>query len=928
METAAKRLADVYSTPSLGGGIDLSRVCVVTPGRRLGRLLLARMAELAAAESRWFSPPRMVTPVQIADVVLGMSNRPLASATQRVLAWKKALDLSDAADAARVIGPRAEGVHGGTALDDGRWLDDTVSSLARALVLPAEVPQCCAAVSARGEHERWEALDRLRERYERLLRDAGLADARLEHLRRLRSSEPATIAADAPHAIVLIGVLELDQAARRALQLFRDHAPANTAAASRVRVISPSEVNGLDEWGAIPLSSPADDGAPRDERINLDDRSILWAADPTHAAHLTIDTIAALQDAGSLRTPRDATVCSPDASFTRELAIESAAVPGFSVHDAAGVSLASTGVGRLAHALSRYLRQRDRLTLADLCKHGHAQRALSAAGFGNEHPDWIVQLDEAAAASPRAPIDTDDGVSGAVARTLHGLLELAPDDPARPLEQQAVRLGRMLGVLLQACEDTDSIDALAAALHELGDCATLTGPVTLRDAADLLLEIQQGIERAPDPSPGAIEVLGWLDAAFDPAPNLILLGFNAGVTPDRPGPGAWLNQTVMRALGMFTAEHAAARDACLLRHMLATRAGIGSVHAVVARADAEGSALWPSPFVFACDDDTAIRRAERAASHELSSGPIHAARLRPAPATPPDAFPIAPVVDKPMPDAVSVTAFRDYIRSPYAFFVRHVIKAEEASEPGREADYRNMGTLVHDVLRDFARGPEATSADAARIVSWLLDRAQEKLRSWPSYLVTSTRGMQQQTLIRRLRRFAQIQAAHRAEGWMIEHTEWEPPTPVTLKTPAGTLSLRGRIDRIDRRDDEVMIVDYKLSDALKDARDAFKAGRKNQDPEWLDLQLPLYRHMLLRGGVLATRWHLVYWSLCADKHTPRLVRIEAGEEHLRHAEELAARLAEQMLRGKWSPLGDPYDAGGALSRLCGLRLLDPEEADA
>lgn len=883
---------------------------------------------MAAAASRWLSPPRLVTPVQIPDVVLGMGERPPATTSQRVLAWKKALDLSDAADAARVIGPRAEGVHGGADLDDGRWLDDTVSRLARALVLPAEVPQRCAAVSARGEHERWEALDRLRERYERLLRDAGLADARLDHLRRLRNTESATIADDAPHAIVLVGVLELDQAARRALQLFRDHAPANTTAASRVRVISPSEAKGLDEWGAIPLRSPADDGAPRDEHINLYDRSILWAADPTHAAHLTIDTIAALQDAGSLRTPRDATVCSPDASFTRELAIESAAVPGFAVHDAAGVSLSSTGVGRLVHALARYLRHRDRLTLANLCKHGHAQRAISAAGvFGNEHPDWIVQLDEAAAASPRAQVDTDDGVSGIVASSLHALLELASDDPARPLEQQAIRLGRMLGGLLQSCEDNDSIDALAAALHELGDCAGLAGPLTLRDAADLLLEILQSVERAPDPSPGAIEVLGWLDAAFDPAPNLILLGFNAGVTPDRPGPGAWLNQTVMRALGMFTAEHAAARDACLLRHMLATRAKSGSLHAIVARADAEGATLWPSPFLFACDDDTAIHRAERAASPESSVSPILAARLRPAPATPPDAFPIAPVVNKPMPDAVSVTAFRDYLRSPYAFFMRHVVKAEEASEPGREADYRNLGTLVHEVLRDFARGPEATSADAARIVSWLLDSAEKRLQSWPSYLVTSTRGMQHQTLIRRLRRFAHMQAAHRAEGWTIEHTEWEPSTPITLETPAGTLSLRGRIDRIDRRDDELMIVDYKLSDALKDARDAFKAGRKNQDPEWLDLQLPLYRHMLLRGGVIARRWHLVYWSLCADKHTPRLVRIEAGDEHLRHADELAARLAEQMLRGQWTPLGEPYDAGGAMSRLCGLRLLDPEETD-
>lgn len=929
IDSGAQRLVDAFSTSSLGGGIDLARVCVVTPGRRLGRLLQRRIAELAAARARWFSPPRFVTPVQIADIVLGMGERPPAGTTQRVLAWRLALERASRADrteAERIVGPRGVPAAGSSAftLDDGRWLDDTVSRLARAMVLPAEVPGRCTAVSVRGEHERWEALDRLRERYESILREAGLCDQRLDHLRRLRAADPP-LADDAPAALVLVGVLELDRAARRAIERYRAGSSAH-AEHDRLIVIAAGDRVGLDALGTI-----APDGPPLDGPgvpIELDDAQLLWANNPSNAAAVTLDSIAAWNAEGSAAAASDVTICSPEPAFTQELAIEAAAVQGVSIHDAAGTELSATGVGRLVHALAAYLRRRDRLTLAALCKQGLAAGALAGALPTSAGDDWMVRLDEAAAASPRAPAESPTGISGIVETGLRSLLALDDaDDRERPLTEQAIRLGRMLGALLVRCEDRDLVDGLAASISELGGCESLAGPMKLCDAADLLLEVMSGAVRAPEPRSDAVEVLGWLDAAYDPAPHLILLGFNAGLMPAKPSPNAWLNETVMRALGMFTAEHAAARDAYLLRHMLEVRRSRGSLRAVIARADAEGATLWPSPLAFACDDQTAMRRAERAASKDESVVQARTARVRPAERSVPQAFPVAPLVDKPMPGVVSVTAFREYRESPYMFFLRHVARVEEAIEPGRESEYRELGTLVHDVLSAFAAGPEAASRSPDRIFDWLRERADETMRAWPRHLVSSTQGMQQTALRRRLRRFAELQAAHRAEGWSIAHTEWEPPGEITLDTPAGRLRLRGRIDRIDRRDDELMVIDYKVSDALKEEKSAFKPGKSGAPSEWLDLQLPLYWHMLTQSGESARQWRLVYWSLCADKNGPKLVELSAKDVDLQDASRVAMEMAHQMLRGEFYELGESRDRGGSITRLAGLRLLETDEGE-
>ena len=66
-----------------------------------------------------------------------------------------------------------------------------------------------------------------------------------------------------------------------------------------------------------------------------------------------------------------------------------------------------------------------------------------------------------------------------------------------------------------------------------------------------------------------------------------------------------------------------------------------------------------------------------------------------------------------------------------------------------------------------------------------------------------------------------------------------------LDTPAGGLSVTGRIDRIDRHEDtgQWRVIDYKTSNAANPPEKVHRRGSKN-DRHWVNLQLPLYRQLV------------------------------------------------------------------------------------
>ena len=113
----------------------------------------------------------------------------------------------------------------------------------------------------------------------------------------------------------------------------------------------------------------------------------------------------------------------------------------------------------------------------------------------------------------------------------------------------------------------------------------------------------------------------------------------------------------------------------------------------------------------------------------------------------------------------------------------------------------------------------------------------------------------------RLRKFSEGQADWVAQGWRIIHAEQKAdPSSVLMVDGVGT-QLRGTIDRIDRNEGtgDLAVLDYKSGAKVEHP----EKTHHRRDRGWIDLQLPLYRH-LLAGLNLSGKIHLGYVAIPND----------------------------------------------------------------
>jgi putative RecB family exonuclease len=140
----------------------------------------------------------------------------------------------------------------------------------------------------------------------------------------------------------------------------------------------------------------------------------------------------------------------------------------------------------------------------------------------------------------------------------------------------------------------------------------------------------------------------------------------------------------------------------------------------------------------------------------------------------------------------------------------------------------------------------------------------------------------------------------------------------TVATRTSTLALSGRVDRIDRRGPDLVIVDY-------------KTGRTGlgQDDARGSRALALYaiatERMFRRSCTRVELHHLPTGTVAAHEHTP-----ESLARHLRRAEETAADVmaAESSVAGGTPPDEAFPPTPGVLCGWCDYRRVCPEGAAA
>ncbi len=216
---------------------------------------------------------------------------------------------------------------------------------------------------------------------------------------------------------------------------------------------------------------------------------------------------------------------------------------------------------------------------------------------------------------------------------------------------------------------------------------------------------------------------------------------------------------------------------------------------------------------------------------------------------------------------LSVTAFKSYIACPYRYFLGHELKLKSGDDRAVELDGLAFGNLLHDVLRLFGESDTRDSEDEGRVRRCLLELLGELANDRFGSRRRAAVNVQLKQMESRLEVFATWQTKWRREGWRIEHVERSiEPDPNGSDAPSFQVEdvsvwLRGRLDRIDRNETTGawVIFDYKSGDK----GDAPEESHRKKKFEWIDLQLPLYRH-LARNLALPAEPQLGYINLPKD----------------------------------------------------------------
>lgn len=880
---------------------DLDGVTLVFPGARAGR----RMVELLVAEAERrqleLRPPSVCT-VGVLPELLYESKRPFASELVQRLTWIKALqDLGPEASQPHIRQfPRAD--------DHDQWLNlaSLLERLHRELAADAldfgQVAQRSGEAGGPDEAARWQYLHRVQQRYLAILDQLELWDPQTARLFAIAHRECRT-----DRDLVLVATSDMNLALRQMLDQLSDRVTA--------MVHAPLELSGrFDAHGCVVPD------AWQDAPIPLTARQIRVVEGPAEQADAVLETLAAY---GGRYRADEVVIGVPDESLV-PLLLRRLARAGLAARWVVDQTLRETAPFRLLEALADVLERRRFADFAALVRHPDAGRWLAAQGCDDSwlmelddyyqrhfptrlgswagRPDDYAQVRDVAArvqrvieplTAPRAALSTWVAPLVQLLRSFYGRRDLLLD------QADDRRTGRSLSELRATMEQWQRIPASIA--PELTAAQAIRQ--LLRDTGDQALPAVH----APD----QLELLGWLELPLDTAPALIVTSFNDGCVPTSVNADLFLPDTLRRQLELLDNRRRYARDAYALSVLVHART---ELTVIAARQSATHDPLLPSRLLFATEDRREVaKRAQDFFDRKSGGAPPPARRMdaargdlatldvpRPRPLTQPIT-------------TLSVTAFRSYLACPYRFYLRHALDLAPADDGGEELGPDTFGTLLHAVLQAFGTSEARAETDAGEIRHVLFDALDRYVAHQFGADRPPALTVQVEQARMRLEAFAQWQARRAADGWEIEYTETSGGTPpASLAIDAHTrILLRGRIDRIDRRDKQRAIFDYKTGDAAKTPRAVHqKAG------EWVDLQLPLYVLLAQTLGI-TEQVELGYILLPKDVGKVGESMADWTASELADAVQVATDVARRIYRQEfWPPTYPPPAMLTEFSAIC------------
>ncbi len=914
LHSSARFLRDLRRA---GGRIDLSDATVLVPSARAGRRLLEILAVQAESEDAVLFPPRIAT-LSSLYTALGIYRAKAADEIERALFWMKALASAERTMLERLLPkpPKED--------ETLKWftLAERFDALAAELgaygLTFADVAGRGETLASFDEADRWNALAAIRQSYLVLLTSSGLEDPVASAL--AASSVAATLAF--PGTLVLAGLSDIPPLAEKLLE--------KTSGEIISLVFAPKEdASAFDPFGRLLTEKWLGR-----EAIAPDAAQVFVAYDAPDAGARAFQALGAARRAYAADELTVA-VCDPDLS---PFVARAFASKGVNTRDAAGIPLSQTPPALVLAALQRYLDSGlvfDLATLARLTPveawlmkrlDKSAAAALGgspAAFFDRFHSEHLPSL-----VGPAAEISAGGGTLRAIADEVEVILgELRGARRtiagwAEPLNQTLLSIFGNRELSRAAPSERLLIDACEL-IHEklLGwrDAAHEGAPSLSGSDALALLIRQLGGEALPrDQEEQAVEIVGWLELSLDDAPAAVIAGMNEGFVPESLNSDPFLPNALRRALGILDNDRRLARDTHAFSSMLASKEDLW---VVASRKNADGEPLLLSRLLLGGEPREIASRVLD--FYEASKVP------RPAPGAGKKEelfkLPIEPAAAQKLFDSISVSGLKDYLDCPYRFYLKHVLGIRIREDTAAEMDAALFGTLAHEALRDFADSAERHSEDADAVCGALrrtLAAASKRrfgARPLPAVVV------QIEQLARRLENIGRWQAGWAARGWRIEHRELELPlAATTIDVDGKPIRLTCQIDRIDvnRKTGEWAILDYKTREDAKEPESTHRIKKTT----WIDLQLPLYRHLVRRAWPERSP-AVGYIALPQNADECGEYMARWSEEEYGSALEVMKEIVRKIRGGVFWPPAERLKFKTELDPLCGVDQFPAEEGE-
>lgn len=295
--------------------------------------------------------------------------------------------------------------------------------------------------------------------------------------------------------------------------------------------------------------------------------------------------------------------------------------------------------------------------------------------------------------------------------------------------------------------------------------------------------------------------------AFD---AVLLLGCDADHLPSVADGGRWFNDAVRSSLNLPTRGTHAARQRDDLLALLA----MNDCVLVTWQKDRNGEACLLSPYLQMLRDSHALKYGDDLAESELhaylKAEESHTLSLPQAtqPAPNPATMLGTGVADDLVPASVSISAYNSLIACPYQFYARHILRLNELDEVQEVIEKRDYGERVHDILRRFHERYPQVSGQPNELMQTALKQISQAVfadllqqdfaaHAWLARWFAA------------LPAYLEWQLENETQGWRYAEAE------SAFEMELAGVRLRGRIDRLDVKESEKRVFDYKTQDAQK-----------------------------------------------------------------------------------------------------------------